>query len=69
MCVLGFFLAKVVGLFWKTNEAEQKEIRDFYNVLYKNYNYVSFRTFNNEKPIEVAILSLTLMHSFQSLVM
>ena len=48
-------------------------------VLYKNYNYVSFRTFNNEKPIEVAIssenfapyatLSLTLMHSFQSLVM
>ena len=22
MCVLGFFLAKVVGLFWKTNEAE-----------------------------------------------
>ena len=43
-------------------------------VLYKNYNYVSFRTFNKEKPIEVAIssesfapyatLSLTLMHSF-----
>ena len=59
-----FFLAKVVRLFWKINETEEKEIRDFYNVLYRNYNYVSFRTFNNEKPIEVATLSLTLMHSF-----
>ena len=67
MCVLiffFFFLAKVVRLFWKINETEEKEIRDFYNVLYRNYNYVSFRTFNNEKPIEVATLSLTLMHSF-----
>ena len=45
-----------------------------YNVLYGNYNYVSPRTFNNEKPIELAIsskklapyatLSLTPMHSF-----
>ena len=40
MCVLSFFcffLAKVLWLFWKTNEAELKEIRDFYNVLYRNY--------------------------------
>ena len=52
MCVLSFFfffLAKVVRLFWKINETEEKEIRDFYNVLYKNYNYVSFRNVNNEK--------------------
>ena len=28
-----FFLAKVVRLFWKINETEEKEIRDFYNLL------------------------------------
>ena len=80
ICVLSFrFPAKVARLFWKTDEAEQREIRDVYNVLHDNYNYVSFRTFNNEKPIEVAIssknfapyatLSLTPMHSFSSLLM
>ena len=59
-----FFLAKVVRLFWKINETEEEEIRDFYNVLYRNYNYVSFRNVNNEKQTEVATLSLTLMHLF-----
>ena len=59
-----FFLAKVVRLFWKINETEEKEIRDFYNVLYRNYNYVSFRNFNSEKQTELATLSLTLMHLF-----
>ena len=55
ICVLSFRLpAKVARLSRKTNEAE---IRAVYNVLYGNYNYVSFRTFNNEKPIEVAISS------------
>ena len=49
------------------------------NVLYGNYNYVFFRTFNNEKLIEVAIwsknfaryatLSLTPTHSFSLLLM
>ena len=69
ICVLSFRLpAKVARLFGKTNEAENG-----------NHNYVSFRTFNNEKPIEVAIssknfapyatLSLTPMHSFSSLLM
>ena len=66
--------AKAARLFWKTNEAEQWEIRDVYNVLNSNYNYVSSGNFHNEKPIEVAIssknfapyatLSLPLMHSF-----
>ena len=56
ICVLSFRLpAKVARLSWKTNEAVYREIRAVYNVLHGNYNYVSFRTFNNEKPIEVAI--------------
>ena len=46
--------------------------RDVYSLLYGNYSFVSFRTFNSEKPIEVAIssnnfapyatLALILMH-------
>ena len=78
--VLSFDLpAKVARLLWVTDEAEEWKIRDVYNVLYSNCNYVPFRTFNNEKPIEVAILSknfapyatlpLTLMHLFKSIAM
>ena len=52
----------LLGYFGKLMKFNRK--RSEINVLYRNYNYVFFRTFNNEKPIEVATLSLTLMHSF-----
>ena len=52
ICVLSFRLpANIAWLFWKTNEAEWWEINDVWQL------YVSFRTFYNEKPISVAILS------------
>ena len=52
ICVLSFRLpANIAWLFWKTNEAEWWEINDVWQL------YVSFRTFDNEKPISVAILS------------
>ena len=52
ICVLSFRLpANIAWLFWKTNEAEWWEINDVWQL------YVSSRTFNNEKPISVAILS------------
>ena len=52
ICVLSFRLhANIAWLFWKINEAEWWEINDVWQL------YVSFRTFNNEKPISVAILS------------
>ena len=51
ICVLSFRLpANIAWLFWKTNEAEWWEINDVWQL------YISFRTFNNEKPISVAIL-------------
>ena len=52
ICVLSFRLpANIAWLFWKTNEAEWWEINNVWQL------YVSFRTFDNEKPISVAILS------------
>ena len=52
ICVLSFRLpANIAWLFWKTNEAEWWEINDVWQL------YVSFRTFDNEKPISAAILS------------
>ena len=52
ICVLSFRLpANIAWLFWKTNEAEWWEINDVWQL------YVSFGTFDNEKPISVAILS------------
>ena len=52
ICVLSFrLLANMACLLWKTNEAEWWEINDVWQL------YVSSRTFNNEKPISVAILS------------
>ena len=51
-CIVSFRLpANIARLFWKTNEAECWEINDVWQL------FVSFRTFNNEKPISVAILS------------
>ena len=51
-CIVSFRLpANIARLFWKINEAEWWEINDVWQL------YVSFRTFNNEKPISVAILS------------
>ena len=51
ICVLSFRLhANIAWLFWKINEAEWWEINDVRQL------YVSFRTFNNEKPFSVAIL-------------
>ena len=52
ICVLSFRLpANIAWLFWKTNEAEWWEINDVWQL------YISFGTFDNEKPISVAILS------------
>ena len=52
ICVLSFRLpANIAWLFWKTNEAEWWEINDVRQL------YISFRTFDNEKPISVAIVS------------
>ena len=52
ICVLSFRLpANIAWLFWKTNEADWWEINDVWQL------YVSCRTFDNEKPISVVILS------------
>ena len=52
ICVLSFRLpVNIAWLFWKTSEAEWWEINDVWQL------YVSFRTFDNQKPISVVILS------------
>ena len=81
MCVLSFLLffffsPKSPSYFGKLMRLNRKRSEISATYCIGNRNYVSFRTFNNEKPIEVAIssksfapyatLSLTLMHSFSS---